>query len=123
VVILDTNVVSELMKSSPHAGVLAWVDVLPSAELFVASVTQAELLYGIALLPIGERRSDLARALDVAFDRLFRDRICRSILWPPPRLPTLPRGAVVLGDRSEVSTPKSRPSRGRAEPNSPPATS
>jgi toxin FitB len=75
VVILDTNVVSELMKSSPHAGVLAWVDVLPSAELFVASVTQAELLYGIALLPVGERRSNLARALDVAFDRLFRDRI------------------------------------------------
>jgi toxin FitB len=77
VVILDTNVLSELMKSSPHAGVLAWVDIRPSAELFVASVTQAELLYGIALLPVGERHSNLARALDVAFARLFRDRILR----------------------------------------------
>jgi hypothetical protein len=48
---------------------------------------------------------------------------CHSILWLPPRLPTLLRGAAVLGAQSEVSTPKSRPSRARAEPISRPATS
>ena len=73
--LLDTNVVSELMKAAPDAGVLAWIDGLSRAELFVASVTQAELLYGVALLPPGRRRDSIARAVDAVFADLFSERI------------------------------------------------
>ena len=73
--LLDTNVVSELMKAAPNAGVLAWVDGLSRAELFVASITQAELLYGVALLPPGRRRDDVARAVDAVFSELFREHV------------------------------------------------
>jgi toxin FitB len=74
-VLLDTNVISELMKAAPEARVLAWIDALPRVELFLSSVTQAELLYGVALLPAGKRREAVARALDAALERLFRDRV------------------------------------------------
>jgi len=73
--LLDTNVVSELMKAAPDNGVLAWIDRLPRAELFVASITQAELLYGVALLPSGRRREEIARAVNVVFADLFRERV------------------------------------------------
>jgi predicted nucleic acid-binding protein len=73
--LLDTNVVSEAMKAAPDAGVLAWIDGLPRAELFVASITQAELLYGVVLLPPGRRRDDIARAVDAVFADLFHERV------------------------------------------------
>jgi predicted nucleic acid-binding protein len=72
--LLDTNVVSELMKDEPDMGVLARVDSLPRAELFVTSVTQVEILYGVALLPRGKRREAIASAVDLVFGRLFSDR-------------------------------------------------
>ena len=75
--LLDTNVVSELMKAAPNAGVLEWIDGLPRAELFVASITQAELLYGVALLSPGRRRDGIARAVNAVFADLFRERV-----WP-----------------------------------------
>ena len=73
--LLDTNVVSELMKDAPDMGVLARIDSLPRAELFVTSLTQAELLYGVALLPRGKRREAIASAIDLVFGRLFSDRL------------------------------------------------
>jgi hypothetical protein len=75
--LLDTNVVSELMKATPDARVVAWIDDLPRVELFVASITQAEPRYGVALLPPGRRRDEIARAVDAVFAELFRERI-----WP-----------------------------------------
>ncbi|MBF0561681.1 MAG: type II toxin-antitoxin system VapC family toxin [Alphaproteobacteria bacterium] len=74
-ILLDTNVVSELMKSAPAPGVLAWVDAVPGAALFVSAVTQAEILYGLALLPAGKRRDELAGAARVVFETYFRRRI------------------------------------------------
>jgi toxin FitB len=73
--LLDTNVVSELMKAAPDIGVLNWIDGLPRTELFVASITQAELLYGVALLPAGRRRDEIARAVNTVFSDLFRERV------------------------------------------------
>jgi predicted nucleic acid-binding protein len=73
--LLDTNVVSELMKATPDIGLLNWIDRLPRTELFVASITQAELLYGVALLPLGRRRDEIAQAVNAVFGDLFRDRV------------------------------------------------
>jgi len=47
-IVLDTNVVSEMMRSNPHANVVAWLDRRPARELFVTTVTEAEVWTGIA---------------------------------------------------------------------------
>ena len=55
-IVLDTNVLSELMRSEPATRVFAWVSAQPRATLYTASVSKAEILYGIAVLPEGRRR-------------------------------------------------------------------
>ena len=74
-IVLDTNVVSELMKASPDPSVLAWIDGLPGTTVFVSAITRAEILYGIALVPDGKRRHRLEQAAHTAFETYFRGRI------------------------------------------------
>jgi predicted nucleic acid-binding protein len=57
VILLDTNVLSELMKAAPAESVLRWFSNLPANRLYTTSITQAEMLHGILLLPPGRRRS------------------------------------------------------------------
>jgi predicted nucleic acid-binding protein len=57
--ILDTNVVSELMRPEPDAAVLAWSQQQPLGELAITAITLMEVRYGIARLPDGARRNDL----------------------------------------------------------------
>ena len=59
---LDTNVFSELMRATPDARVLRWLDTQAAEEVVVTSVTVAELLFGIARLPAGKRRTGLEAA-------------------------------------------------------------
>jgi predicted nucleic acid-binding protein len=73
-IVLDTNVVSEAMKPEPHKAVRAWLNDQAAETLYLASVTLAELLFGIASLPAGKRKDMLARALDGLMG-LFRDRV------------------------------------------------
>ncbi len=74
-ILLDTNVVSELMKSVPEPAVMAWIDAIQAATVFVSAVTRAEILYGIALVPDGRRRDRLRQAAHIAFETYFRGRI------------------------------------------------
>ena len=74
-VVLDTNVVSELMRKDPSAEVLAWMDNRPTRELFVTAVTEAEVRTGIAILPEGARRRNLAESAERAFAVLFAGRV------------------------------------------------
>jgi predicted nucleic acid-binding protein len=74
-IVLDTNVVSELMKSAPEPAVMVWINAIPAATVFLSAVTQAEILYGVALVPQGKRREALARASRTAFETYFRGRI------------------------------------------------
>jgi hypothetical protein len=75
VIILDTNVLSELMRSQPHPGVIAWVAARPRATLYTTSVNKAEILYGIAALPEGQRRTALAVAAEAMFTEDLADRV------------------------------------------------
>ena len=74
-VVLDTNVVSELMNADPRTEVLTWLDQRPTRELFVTAATEAEVRAGIAFLPESSRRRALAEAAERAFSSLFAGRI------------------------------------------------
>lgn len=74
-VVLDTNVVSELMRDHPNREVIVWLDELPTRELYVTAVTEAEILTGIAFLPQGKRRRGLASAATRLFTDLFANRV------------------------------------------------
>ena len=74
-VLLDTNVVSELMRAAPSTEVLAWMDELPPRELYVTAVTEAEVRTGIAILPAGARRRGLAEAAERTLGVLFTGRL------------------------------------------------
>lgn len=73
--ILDTNVVSELMKAEPFPAVFAWASGHPPADLFTTTITMAEVLYGIERLPQGKRREQLLREAESTFVEDFAGRI------------------------------------------------
>lgn len=73
-VLLDTNVLSELMRPKPAIEVMGWFDRRAKDSFFVSAVTRAEILLGIALLPEGRRRDGLAAAAEQMFARDFTDR-------------------------------------------------
>ena len=74
-IILDTNVISELMRPEPHPAVLSWVGGQRPSALHTTSVTQAEVFYGIAALPVGKRRTALAAAAGAIFAEDFAGRV------------------------------------------------
>jgi toxin FitB len=73
VILLDTNVVSELMKGQPDLRVRDWLDRRTGDGLFVSAITQAEIGLGIALLPDGKRREALALAAAAMFTEEFAE--------------------------------------------------
>ncbi|MCL2450384.1 MAG: type II toxin-antitoxin system VapC family toxin, partial [Polyangiaceae bacterium] len=68
-IVLDTNVLSELMRSFPSETVLAWLAPHPAASSFITAASEAEIRVGVSLLPAGRRR----RALEEAAEGLFTD--------------------------------------------------
>ena len=69
--LLDTNVLSELMRERPDTQVIAWFSRHEQATMHISSVIQAEILTGIALLPAGKRRMALALAAEHMFEQDF----------------------------------------------------
>lgn len=63
-ILLDTNVVSETMKPAPHATVQAWFNRQILRTLFISSITQAEVLFGIHILPAGKRKDQLIKGFN-----------------------------------------------------------
>jgi toxin FitB len=74
-IILDTNVLSEAMRPTPAREVLRWIADQPTSGLFTTSITQAEIMYGIELLPKGKRRVTLQSAVQALFEEDFAGRI------------------------------------------------
>ena len=62
-IIVDTNVVSEMMRDAPHPAVLGWLDEQFESELLLSAVSEGELRYGIERLPQGRRRDALESEL------------------------------------------------------------
>lgn len=74
-ILLDTNVVSEPLKLSADAAVLAWIDAQLIETLYLSTISLAELRFGIAALPMGKRRDTLHTSLEQRILPLFSGRI------------------------------------------------
>lgn len=94
-VIVDTNVLSEGSRPHPSARVLDWLDAQPLALLFTTTICEAELRLGLALLPLGKRRSSLEEATRRLFDTLFEGRV-------------LPFDRVAAGTYAEIGAERRR---------------
>ena len=98
-ILLDTNVVSEVMKTRPSDAVVAWLNGQASEKLFVSAITIGEVAYGLRILPDGKRRSGLRerfeRFVAVAFDQrvLAYDESAARIYGE------------LMGDRKELGLP------------------
>jgi hypothetical protein len=75
VIVLDTNVVSELIRKDAAAEVVAWVDRHPGDQVFITAVTAAELLYGVTRLPDGRRKQALVAKVRDLVDEDFEDQV------------------------------------------------
>ena len=75
-IILDTNVLSALMRTAPEAPVVAWLDRQPAESVWITSITLFEARLGLALLPTGRRR----QALEAAFARLLNEDLENRLL-------------------------------------------
>jgi predicted nucleic acid-binding protein len=75
VILLDTNVISELVRAEPDGAVLAYVESLAPESVFTAAVCEAEIRYGLARMSAGRKRDDLLARITIFFDTGFRDQI------------------------------------------------
>jgi toxin FitB len=76
-IVLDTNIVSEVLRPVPEPRVLDWLEEQPPSSVFTTAVTQGEILYGIRLLPDGQRRRKLWEAANEIFNEDFAGRVLR----------------------------------------------
>jgi predicted nucleic acid-binding protein len=102
-ILLDTNVVSEVMKTQPAEGVVAWLNGQDSERLYVSAITIGEITYGLRILPDGKRRSGLRERFErfvvLAFDQrvLAYDESAARVYGE------------LMGDRKELGLPMSVP--------------
>jgi toxin FitB len=74
-IVVDTNVISELTRPTPAPQVVSWLDSLAAGEVATTAITAAELLYGVALLPDGRRKTELWAAVDGLLGDDFGGRV------------------------------------------------
>jgi len=75
VIVLDTNVISELMRLRPEPRVLAWVDGLDPEAVVITAMNEAEILHGLSRLPDGRRKQELQQGWDGLMAELFTGRV------------------------------------------------
>lgn len=73
-ILLDTNVLSELMRPMPDPNVVRWLDVWPEWDVWISAVTVAEIRLGISLLPAGKQKALLLDIAEQVFQEDFHDR-------------------------------------------------
>ena len=73
--VLDTNVVSELMGPAPDPAIASWVADRATSSLFLTAVTEAELHFGLAIMPSGKRRDGVAEGLERMLKTGFANRV------------------------------------------------
>lgn len=74
-IILDTNVISELTRPAPDPDVISWLDSLAAEEAAITAITAAELRYRVDRMPDGRRKNELSEAIHAIIHTDFRDRV------------------------------------------------
>ncbi len=74
-IVVDTNVLSELARHTPDARVLHWFESQPDGALYTTAITHAEILFGLALLPQGAKRDLVEAAITRVFTETYADRV------------------------------------------------
>jgi predicted nucleic acid-binding protein len=103
VIVIDTNVISEVMKPSPSLAVLEWLNQQNSNSLFVSTITLGEIEYGLRILPAGKRRYDLKERFEQFMLQAFRQRI---LVFDEAAARSY---GEVMGHRKELGRPMSVP--------------
>ncbi len=75
-IIIDTNVISELLRPTPEPAVEAWLGAQDGLSIYLTAISESELRYGVAIMANGKRRDGLANAID----RILRDDMAGRIL-------------------------------------------
>jgi predicted nucleic acid-binding protein len=99
VIILDTNVLSALMRRPPEGAVVAWLDRQPADSVWITSITLFEARLGLALLPTGRRR----RALEASFSELLEEDLENRVLDFDSEAAT--SAALLAAQRSKLGRP------------------
>ena len=121
-IVLDTNVVSELMRPVPEPSVEAWIADRDGASLFLTVVSEAELRYGVAAMPVGRRRDLLSAALDAMLLHDFAGRVLPFDSAAAQAYATITAERRARDDPPANPTPRSPPSRAVVPWRWPPAT-
>lgn len=98
-IVLDTNVLSELTRDIPDESVVVWLDSLPVDEVATTAISAAELLYGVARLPDGRRKLALSAAAHSLIHEDFHGRV------EPFDASAAAQYALVVGDRAKIGRP------------------
>lgn len=100
-IVLDTNVISEVMRRAPAPAVVDWLDLQATEDLQVTAVTVAEIAYGLRVLPNGARRRDLSQRFASFLARGFEGRVLAF------DRPAADEYAEIMGHRKEIGRPMS----------------
>ena len=74
-IILDTNVVSALMREIPERTLVSWLDQRPRSSIWTTSITVMEIQFGLQILPVGHRRELMTKSFEVMMERKIEERI------------------------------------------------
>ena len=100
-IVVDTNVISEIMRPQPSPSVLNWLNVQDSNQLFITTVTLAEIGYGLRILPEGQRRWQLHSRFEQFIAQAFEERVLDFTASAARAY------ADIMGHRKEVGRPMS----------------
>lgn len=98
-IIIDTNVISEMMKPSPLTAVLDWFNEQEAVSLYLTTITIGEIGYGIRALPDGKRRRSLTEGFEALLKAAFEFRILDFDEAAARRY------GDVMGDRKKIGRP------------------
>ena len=98
-IVLDTNVLSALMREEPDEHVVAWLDRQPRSSVWTTSITVLEVQFGLGILPPGRRRSLLVRAFEAVLTQELGRRVA------PFDQPSAEQAAQLMASRHKKGTP------------------
>ena len=74
-IVLDTNVISALMRTEPEKPVVKWLDAQPAASVWISAITVMEIRFGLQTMPKGRRQEVLLRAFELMLKSMIEGRI------------------------------------------------